>query len=228
MTTQKQRQAVRRMESAFDLIVNYEDAWRQDRWRDGSKTSACGTAMCFAGWAVADSPYKPVVPRPLQFAETWDSYQDGNVGDLMQLAVVPADDPLASSFHRDWDVDDLTWNARFRKAVRRLWPTKKSGDVVVQIGELAENLLDVKTTRNRGGILSEYAFESHNSLRGIRSYIDEARKRAGLKPRNFAREPVNLRLDNYVPAALHDTIRQRVADFNERARAGVICTEDGR
>lgn len=38
-------------EDVFNHIVNFEDAWNQDWWRVEDDESACGTAMCAAGWA---------------------------------------------------------------------------------------------------------------------------------------------------------------------------------
>jgi hypothetical protein len=48
-------------EKAFDSIVNFQQSWDQGVWREITNETACGTALCFAGWGVANTNLRPLV-----------------------------------------------------------------------------------------------------------------------------------------------------------------------
>lgn len=223
-------EAIARMEHAFNLIVNYEFAWDQDFWRTGDQETACGTALCFAGWATAAADYKPVVEKPLELSKQltggWAEMEESISEALWTDLVVPEGDPYYEIARQKTPVQairDGAWGPTEQILEDRFNDVKAR---VIDIQMLANQLLSVDTGSG-DGILNSSVFDGSNSLANIRAYIDEARQRADQPERDFTAEPVPVITDEWVP---EDTIPQqsaRVARFNKRASSPdrVILTD---
>lgn len=220
MPTQTQTDAVRNMERAFDLIVNYEFAWDQDHWRIATNETACGTALCFAGWATS-ALYEPLISQPRELAEKvggWATMEDEVSESLWSYIVVPEGDPLhdpASTSTVDYMVSN--WSYGMTQAELKEKYTGRGTGQVIEVSALANKLLDVRRSANPEGILSATVFDGGNSLDTIRGFIDSARAEAGMTERDFNAEPVTLTFDEWVPAESRPEQAERVAAFNQRA-----------
>lgn len=220
MTKLAQIEAIANMERAFDLIVNYEFAWDQDHWRMATQETACGTALCFAGWATS-AKYEPLISQPRQLAEQvggWNTMEDEVSESLWSYIVVPEGDPFYDprGSRVDYILDNWTFGPT--QAALREKLAGKGVAQVIEVSALANKILDVASDNNADGILHASVFDGGNSLATIRAHIDSARERAGMDRRDFTTEPVTLTFDEWVPEETRPEQAERVLAFNRRAQ----------
>lgn len=239
-TSLSTRSAINRMESVFDLLVNFEDAHDQAFWRKASTASSCGTALCFAGWVAWDSPYEYVIQDLVAFLqetnareEEEDEYYDSE-GLLYSVVAIPPGDVLQKSKLATDDIDDFFkyQGGSVYSAFNTLAGRFPAGTKFMGAGALSAELLHTEASPNvhtyrqdpilSRPLISHKIYNYANSLKDLRYYIDDARRMAGMEPRDFERNPVKVRVDSTTPKKLVPTVHERVAKFNEAAARGVI------
>lgn len=220
-------QHVQYMEEAFDHLVCYEDGWDQQYWRVGSQTSSCGTAMCYAGWGASIYGYRPVIPDPLKFADMVGDLSDGHYDiEIFALISVPRESAPPNLREVDKRAYFSSWDPDVVAYWQKLMDSVPEDHVVTTVENLASAIFNVQTGDNPNGTLDGNVFEWTNTLSMIRWFIDRARDKDGLEPRDFATEPVMPRIDDGVPVKRHGAVRRRAKAFNKRAALGVIRTVD--